>query len=318
MMLDVRTLPRLLLANAARILSEPDAIQQLDPDHFTVAGLRNHDHRLRVYRSGTRWRCHSDRRSDQDDPCAHILAVLDFRGAAELPTTFARKTAAARQSEHEEQARQLLPTRLPELLAQLLEANPAAEPAYAGHGRPPKSVYPQAFQAVMRAAFGHSVRSSHQAATDRRHNPYGSVSRSTLTRYLADEAHADYLNRLAEATLDPARGLEATGQRFGIQFATHSGALDVVVEISPRFALAANPTFRPGPAPPPLPGLLGSRRLELGTGNPTAQRAEVVCHLIGHNLGRLIRLELEHGPVRFQRAAPIGTAPVPGVVPAIV
>src|SRR4029077_18547509 len=121
------------------------------------------------------------------------------KGIMALPTP-APKPATV-ESELETRAKELLPTRLPELLAQLLGANPGEEAHYSGFGRPPRPVYPQAFQAIARAVFRHSIPRNQDVASDRRHNPWGRVSRATLARFLDSPARCAYVQMLAEATV---------------------------------------------------------------------------------------------------------------------
>ena len=239
MSLDTHALPRGVVTNAARLFGEPGAVQAIDPDHYTVASLRRAGHRLRVYKNGARWRCESDRRSDQDNPCAHILAVLAHQGQVTLPGNGAKPAESGVEAEVQQRASQLAPTRVPELLAQLLAANPGEEAPYSGYGRPPRPFYPQAFQAVTRAAFKHSIRASQTAANDRRHNPWGSVSRATLARFLAAPVRSAYLRELAEATVAPGRASEpATWFRRVLRFRKpdHT-SLDMAVLVSPRYEL---------------------------------------------------------------------------------
>ena len=311
-------LPRALIANAMRLLDAPDCIQKLDPDHFLVVGLRNRERRLRVYKSGQNWRCQSDRRSNQDKPCAHILAVLDYEGLLELPATFARRSQAAREMDLEERARSLIPTRLPELLAQLLTANPGQEAPYNFKGRPPRPVFPQAFQAIARSVFRHSIRSSHAAAEDRLHNPWGSVSRTTLTRFLASRDRAAYVARLAHATLAPARAHEPLpGAPRLVRVTTPNGHVLAEVTVSSRYGLLSSLRIIDpgGPAPQPteqdrLPGLAGLVGWQLASTAPVAQNTEANCLLVAHNLSRLILLELEQGfRVQFHRLPLDGAAP---------
>jgi hypothetical protein len=312
-------LPRGPIMNATRIRDTPNSIQKIDPDHFLVMGLRHHEQRLRVYKSGQRWRCASDRRSDQDKPCAHILAVLDHEGLVELPASYARRSAQAREVELEEEARLLVPKRLPELLADLLNANPAQEPPYSGFGRPPLRVYPQAYQAVLRAVFHSSIRGSQASADDRVHNPWGSVSRASMARFLASTTYSAYMERLLCATLDAAsayEGPETTTAR--LRATTSDGPIGMDLKVSARYGLLSEARLwapeEPAPAPgesASLPGL-GGAGWHLALLSPVARRTEALALMVAHNLGRLIVLELEAGiRVQFHRVplGPVTTAP---------
>lgn len=310
---SIEQLPRGPILNATRIRDTPNSIQKIDPDHFLVMGLRDHERRLRVYKSGQLWRCQSDRRSNQDKPCAHILAVLDHEGLLELPASYARRSAPAREMELEEQARLLIPKRLPELLADLLNANPAQEPPYSGFGRPPRRVYPQAFQAVLRAVFHSSIRGSHASAEDRVHNPWGSVSRATMARFLAAPNYAAYMERLLHATLDAASAYEGPETKTTrVRATTQNGPIGVDVKVSTRYGLLSDvrlwapEELAPSPGESAcLPGLAGSG-WHLALLSPVAQRTEALCMMVAHNLGRLIVLELEAGTrVQFHRV-PVG------------
>lgn len=239
MSVDVHALPAGIVANAARLLGQPDAVEAVDPDHYTVASLRHAGQRVRVYRNGSRWRCSSDRRGNQDAPCAHILAVLGHKGLVALPSTGPKPDPAGVESEFERRANELVPTRLPELLAQLLAANPGEESPYSGYGRPPRPVYPQAFQAIARAAFQHSISGNLDVSSDRRHNPWGRVSRATLARFLDSPERSSYVQLLAEATVAPARASEpAAWPRRVLRFAKPDGThLDMEVLAAPRYGL---------------------------------------------------------------------------------
>ncbi len=310
MTLDANALPPGIVTNAARLLAEPDAVQAVDPDHYTVASLRHPDRRVRVYRNGTRWRCSSDRRNDHDAPCAHILAVLGTKGLVVLPTLSPKPSGTGVESEVERRATELLPTRLPELLAQLLAANPGEEAPYSGYGRPPRPAYPQTFQAVARAAFRHTIPGSRDASNDRRHNPWGRVSRATLARFLDSEARSAYVQILAEATVAPARASEpAVWPRRLLRFAKPDGTrLDLEVLVSPRYNLWLPSPGSGGPATDePIPG--GT----LAFTHVVAQRTEALCLVVAHNLRRLGVLELAEGlRIQFHRLpahAPPAVAP---------
>ncbi len=304
---DVNALPPGIISNAARLLAESDAVQAIDPDHYAVASLRHAGQRVRVYRNGARWRCSSDRRNDQDAPCAHILAVLGTNGIVVLPSIAPTARETGIESEVEVHAKELLPTRLPELLAQLLAANPAEEAPYSGYGRPPRPAYPQTFQAVARAAFRHTIPGSRDASNDRRHNPWGRVSRATLARFLDSPARSTYLQTLAEATVAAARASEPVAwPRRILRFAKPDGThLDMEALISPHYEIWL-PVPGTGDATPDA-RLLGGA---LAFTHPVAQRTEALCLVVAHNLHRLVVLELAEGVrVQFHRHGPPAAKP---------
>ncbi len=214
-----RHLQRNMVQNAMKIWNHEDAVHKLDPDHFDVLSLRTPGRRVRVYRRGDQWRCRSDKTNNQDQPCAHILVVLIYEGIVELPNTAASvwtKTKEGRNHAAENEAWQLVPTKLPALLAQLLRDGlpviaPEPEPNPLG-GRPFKPIYPQVYQAVLRVALRQSHRSSRGAldATDHRaHNPYGNVGVATLCRFLANAETTPILEKLLALSTWPAKPYES-------------------------------------------------------------------------------------------------------------
>ncbi|MGH9892848.1 MAG: transposase, partial [bacterium] len=234
-----RSLPGNVVQNVLRIREHEEAVRELDPDHYDVVSLRTPSRRVRVYRRGDLWRCRVDRENNQDRPCGHVLAVLLQRGDVELPNTAAgvwKKGDDGRDQSTEGRAWQRVPTRVPELLAQLLrEALPSISPnpqqgASRLGGRPRKPVYPQVYQAILRVALRqnlHAARGLMEASHHREHNPYGSVGVATLSRFLANPETTTLLEKLLALTTWPARSFETllhpdgtglTEQRFSAYF----------------------------------------------------------------------------------------------------
>lgn len=232
-------LPGNVVQNTLRIRQHEKPVLELDPDHYDVVSLRTPARRVRVYRRADLWRCRVDRENNQDQPCGHILAVLLHRGELELPNTAAsvwRKGDDGRDQSTEGQAWQKVPTRVPELLAQLLrEALPSLAPEPKGAlsrvgGRPRKPAYPQVYQAILRVALRqnlHAARGLMETSHHREHNPYGSVGVATLSRFLANSETTTLLEKLLALTTWPARSFETllhpdgtglTEQRFSAYF----------------------------------------------------------------------------------------------------
>ena len=210
-------LPRALVANTLRILDHEDAVHKVDPDHWTVVSLKTPSRRVKVYRVGDTFRCRSDPPNSQEQPCSHILAVLIYEGIEQLPNSAAhvyKKSNEPRDHGLEARAWQQVPKRLPDYLARLLNAGlPVIEPQPDLHkrGRPFKRLYPQVYQAIIRVAermnlnanAGLMATPNHVA-----HNPYGGISRSSMSRFLMAPTTREYLEKLLLLTLWPARPYE--------------------------------------------------------------------------------------------------------------
>jgi hypothetical protein len=208
---------RSVIQNTLRILDHEDAVQKLDPDRFDVLSLRTPSRRVRVLRHGDTWRCRVDKPSNQDQPCAHILAARIYEGEVELPNTshdVYRKGDTPRNHALETRAWELVPTRVPELLAQLLAEGlptilPDPEPNPRG-GRPRRPYFPQFYQAILRVGYARkSLRCTRGDMTNHRpHNPWGSVGIATISRFLANPATEQALEQLLLLTLWPVRDYE--------------------------------------------------------------------------------------------------------------
>jgi len=206
------------VANTLRILDHEDAVHRIDPDHWQVISLRTPSRRVKVYRVGDAFRCRSDPTNSQDQPCSHILAVLIYEGLEQLPNTAAqvyKKGNEPRDHGLEARAWQQVPALLPEYLARLLRAGlPVIEPKpdLSKRGRPFKPLYPQVYQAVIRVAERMNLNANSglmQTPNHRAHNPYGGISRSSLSRFLIAPSTREYLEKLLLLTLWPARPYEA-------------------------------------------------------------------------------------------------------------
>ncbi|MES2156091.1 MAG: transposase [bacterium] len=218
MTLDVRSLARNMVANTMKILSHEDAILKVNPERWEVYSLRTPSRRVRVRRVGDQFRCSSDKRNSQDQPCSHILAVLIYEGLAITPNTAAdvyRKGNEARDHGLEEAAWKLVPTKLPELLGRLLrEGLPVmVEPPVINPkgGRPPASTFGLLYQSIMRVAWRNNLRASQglmASADHRQHNPYGGFSRSTMSKFLVDSETTTLLEKLLALTTWPAKPYE--------------------------------------------------------------------------------------------------------------
>lgn len=134
----------------------------------------------------------------------------DFRGAGrdgKFRGPVYRKNADGRDHGVEEQAWRLVPTKLPELLGRLLreglpviEKPPEINPL---GGRPPASVFGLLYQSIIRVAWRNNLRASEglMASPDhRQHNPYGGVSRSAISEFLADPTTTEILEKLLALT----------------------------------------------------------------------------------------------------------------------
>ncbi|MHB8633033.1 MAG: transposase [Thermoplasmatota archaeon] len=207
---------RQLVQNTLGLLDHEDAVQRIDPDHFSVVGLRGL-RRVNVSRRGDQWRCAVDKRNNQDAPCSHILAVLIYEGVVELPSSTEevyRKGDTDRDHALETRAWELVPTRLPAILAKLLaQGLPVISPDLPHNprgGEPVKPFYPKFYQAIMRAGFlRKSLRCTRgDMANHRDHNPYGSVGIATQSRFMAQPATEVALEKLQLLTLWPVRAYE--------------------------------------------------------------------------------------------------------------
>jgi hypothetical protein len=207
-----------MVQNTMKILSHEEAIHKLDPDRFDVLSLRTPSRRVRVRRRGDQFRCTSDKRNNQDQPCSHILAVLIYEGIVEPENRAAsvfRKGDQRRNHAAEEEACRRLHTQLPELLGRLLrEGLPVIEepeePNPLG-GRPRAPTFGLVYQAVMRVAFRQNLRVSEglmRTAEHRQHNPYGGFSRSTLSKFLSDPKTTPLLEKLLALTTWPVKPYE--------------------------------------------------------------------------------------------------------------
>jgi hypothetical protein len=207
---------RSMVRNAMAILEHEDAVLQVDPDHFEVLALKTPGRRARVVRDGDQWRCRSDKKNTQDNPCAHILVARVYAGEVERPNTAASvwvKGKTGRNHAAEAEAWQLVPTKLPVLLRQLLEAGlPLASNPVSRRGRPRKPLYPLVYQAVMRVAFRQSLRCSQgamQGLDNQANNSYGGCGAATLSRWLAAPTATGVLERLLALSTWPARPYES-------------------------------------------------------------------------------------------------------------
>ncbi len=216
-MTDLGRYNRAVVQNTLRLLEHEDAVQKLDPEHFTVLSLRTPGRRVRVRRRDDLWRCSVDKENNEDRPCSHILAVLVYEGKVELANTAAlvrKKGDAPRNHSLETRAWELVPTRLPALLAKLLQQGlptiaPDPKPNPRG-GEPFKPLYPQFYQAITRAGFlRKSLRCTRGDMTNHReHNPYGSVGIATQSRFLNKPETEAALEKLLLLTLWPVRPYE--------------------------------------------------------------------------------------------------------------
>ncbi|MCA1820027.1 MAG: transposase [Halobacteriales archaeon] len=172
---------------------------------------------MRVARVGDQFRCRSDSANSQDQPCSHILAVLVYEGIEELPNTAAavwKKSNEPRDHGLEARAWQQVPALLPDYLGRLLRAGlPVIEPKtdLGKRGRPFKPLYPQVYQAVIRVAERMNLNANRglmQTPNHRQHNPYGGISRSSISRFLIAPTTREYLEKLLLLTMWPARPYE--------------------------------------------------------------------------------------------------------------
>jgi hypothetical protein len=209
---------------AVGLFDHPDAVRKVDPDHWEVLNPSTPSRRVKVFRKGDDLRCHADKKDySQDKPCRHILAVMFYEGLVDLPNTANTvwsKGKEDRPSALEAQAWRAVPTRLPELLADLLREGlpslaPLQEPT---SGRPRKPAYPQVYQAVMRVALRMSLQAAQGAMRGRDHrvhNPYGPVGAATLSRFLAKAETKDILEKLLALSTYPARPYETIAHPDG-------------------------------------------------------------------------------------------------------
>ncbi|MEA3143754.1 MAG: hypothetical protein QOG31_1078 [Thermoplasmata archaeon] len=223
-------LPRAMVQNAMRILDhkgDGEPIRMVDAQHFEVVSLRTPSRRVGVHRRGDVWRCKSDKRNTSDNPCSHILAVMIATGEVERPNSAASvwmKGQAGRRHDLEEEAWRRIPTRVPEMLAELLrDGLPAIVDLEAvdGHhsmGRLRKPLYAQCYQAVVRTLERTNLRGAQgrmDTATHRAHNPYGGVSRSTMSRFHIDHGSALTMEKLLALSTWPARPYETLAHPDG-------------------------------------------------------------------------------------------------------
>lgn len=214
-------LPRGMVQNAMRILDLKDAVVKQDVNHFEVVSLRTPSRRVKVYRRGDVWHCRSDKRNTDENPCSHILAVLITEGIVERPNTAASvwmKGDDGRNHTLEEEAWRRIPTRVPEMLAEMLrDGLPAAVPLdlidrVGNKGRPSKPIYAQAYQAVIRV-FNRSNLRGTQGSMDlphhRVHNPYGGASRSTMSRFHIDHGNELMMQKILALSVSPAKPYES-------------------------------------------------------------------------------------------------------------
>jgi hypothetical protein len=217
MTIEWTRISRRLAKGTLSILDHEDAIHRIDPDHWQVLGLKTPSRRVKVHRVGDVFRCRSDPTNSQDQPCSHILAVLIYEGIEQLPNSanqVYRKSDTPRDQGLEARAWQQVPVLLPDYLARLLRAGlpvikPTPDPSK--RGRPFKPLYPQVYQAVIRVAERMNLNANAglmATPNHRAHNPYGGLSRSSLSRFLIDPATREYLEKLLLLTLWPARPYE--------------------------------------------------------------------------------------------------------------
>jgi hypothetical protein len=209
--------PRRVVQNTLALLEHEDAVQKEDPDHFLVLSLRTPSRRVHVRRQGDAWRCSVDKKNGTDNPCSHILLVLIYEGLVELPNTAAsveRKGDEPRNHALETRAWELVPTRLPALLAKLLRVGlpviaPDLPPNPRG-GEPRRPNFAKFYQAIIRCGYlRKSLRCTRgDMENHREHNPYGSVGIATQSRFLADPATEEALQKLLLLTLWPVRPYE--------------------------------------------------------------------------------------------------------------
>jgi hypothetical protein len=327
---DLAKLPRNMVQNTMRILDHEDAILKRDPDHFEVISLRTPSRRVGVYRRGDVWRCKVDKHNTDEQPCSHILAVLIFEGNVDLPNSAGEvwtKGKEGRDHALETKAWELVPTKLPELLARLLtQAEPwVAPPEPPRNGRPPKPFFPQAYQAVMRVTFRQSLRCNRGAMLGldhRQHNPYGPVGVATLSRFLAADETTERLEKLLALTTWPARPYETlvhpdgtglTEQHFSAWFDEKYGKSDgekprehhwTYAEMlwSYRYTLVAAIHTQQGPfgeAPWLIPlldrALLTLNVTELG-GDKAYNAHYIFAHLAEHGIDPQIKLKANANP----------------------
>lgn len=207
--MELSDYPRHLARNFLKIIENEDAVHKTDPDHWSVHPIRGKSRRVKVYRRGDLLKCSTDTQRNTDDPCSHILAVLYFEGDFEIHSDkqVYRKSDRGRDYALEERAWKRVPERVPELLAMLLKHLP--EQTDEGLGRPRKPLYPQVFQSVMRVWKRSNLRELPGVMQlHQKHNPWGPVSRSTISRFLNHPDTEALLRELLHTTLKPAKDHE--------------------------------------------------------------------------------------------------------------
>jgi hypothetical protein len=231
----VEVLAHLETIQAAKLPDGPPVVA-IDPHHFEVAPLRGF-RRVSVRLRGDLWRCKTDKDRTQDNPCSHILAVLLFTGAVQREDTSGtvwRKTDEPRNHGIEARAWEAVPARAPAILAKLLrQALPVIAPEPAPNplgGQDRRPLYPQVYQAVMGTLFRKSLRCGRgemRTGDHLAHNPWGPVSIATLSRFRADPARLEVMEKLLALSTWPARPYETlahpdgtglTEQHFGAYF----------------------------------------------------------------------------------------------------
>lgn len=203
-----------MVQNTMKILDHEDAVQKIGPDLFLIISLRTPSRRVRVARQGDQWRCRVDKVNNQDQPCSHILAARIYEGEVDLPNTAPsvyRKGNEARDHGLETRAWELVPSRLPYLLAKLLRQGlpviaPDPEQNPRG-GEPFKPYFPQFYQSIIRAGFLRKslrcTRGDLRSQDHLQHNPYGPVGIATQSRFLAKPPTYTALEKLLALSIYP-------------------------------------------------------------------------------------------------------------------
>jgi len=209
-----------MVQNAMKILDREGSVVVKDANHYEVISLRTPGRKVGVHRRGDVWRCTSDKRNNQDQPCSHILAVLITAGQVQRPNTAGSvwmKGDDGRDHAIEEEAWRRIPKRVPELLAELLrDGLPAAVDVVMADGldrggRLRKPLYAQCYQAVIRVLERKNLRGN-QGDMDlphhRIHNPYGGSSRSTMSRFHIDTGNELLMEKILALSASPAKPYE--------------------------------------------------------------------------------------------------------------
>jgi hypothetical protein len=204
--------PEATIRNAWSILALEDAVQKVDPNHWTVASPRRPGKRVGVLRRGTLWRCRDDHWQDPH-PCSHVLAARYYEGDLVLPGAPqpANKEERPRNKSAEARSWREQPQLLPLLLARLLRAAvPVLERPDdpTKKGRPYAPLYPCLYQSVIRATFRYSLGTAEGfmlTPEHREHNPYQPLSRSTISRFNNDPTTSHTLTNLLALSTWPAR-----------------------------------------------------------------------------------------------------------------